>query len=190
MGSQNTWEVRGPCMAAACRGSPLQQPVLASCVGRQAGVLSLRPRLMGDGHTVLTDLLPRPTHRTQRTSVQRSHSTLKPHSSAVLSCMQGSTLTTAWVGDSRMVLGRQKKKGWRSGWEAIDLSTDHKPTTPEERARILDSHGRVERCACLVSTHPHGVPLLQQAAVSTVGRPLGQLGPPPAHQPAVCCRER
>lgn len=71
--------------------------------------------------------------------------------------MQGSTLTTAWVGDSRMVLGRQKKKGWRSGWEAIDLSTDHKPTTPEERARILDNHGRVERCACPI-THPHGVP--------------------------------
>jgi hypothetical protein len=60
--------------------------------------------------------------------------------------MQGTTLTTAWVGDSRMVLGRQKKKGWRSAWEAIDLSTDHKPTTPEERARILDNHGRVERC--------------------------------------------
>lgn len=66
-----------------------------------------------------------------------------------LSCVpfQGCTLTTAWVGDSRMVLGRQKKKGWRSTWEAIDLSTDHKPTTPEERNQILDNHGRVERCA-------------------------------------------
>lgn len=61
---------------------------------------------------------------------------------------QGSTLTAAWVGDSRMVLGRQRKKGWRNTWEAIDLSVDHKPTTPEERQRILDSHGRVERCAC------------------------------------------
>jgi serine/threonine protein phosphatase PrpC len=45
-----------------------------------------------------------------------------------------------------MVLGRQKKKGWRSTWEAIDLSIDHKPTAPEERNRILDNHGRVERC--------------------------------------------
>lgn len=60
-------------------------------------------------------------------------------------CLQGRTLTTAWVGDSRMVLGRQKKKGWRSSWEAVDLSTDHKPTNPEERQRILDHHGRVER---------------------------------------------
>lgn len=47
-------------MAAACRGNPLQQPFLASCVGWHAGVLSLRPSLMGDGHTVLTDLLPAP----------------------------------------------------------------------------------------------------------------------------------
>lgn len=64
-------------------------------------------------------------------------------------CLQGRTLTTAWVGDSRMVLGRQRKKGWRSTWEAIDLSTDHKPTTPEERHRILDNHGRVERWVSL-----------------------------------------
>eukprot|EP00879_Flechtneria_rotunda_P010485 GHRR01010961.1.p4 GENE.GHRR01010961.1~~GHRR01010961.1.p4 ORF type:complete len:163 (+),score=68.78 GHRR01010961.1:1333-1821(+) len=40
-----------------------------------------------------------------------------------------------------MVMGRRIKRGW----EAIDLSHDHKPTTPEERARILRSHGRVER---------------------------------------------
>jgi len=65
-------------------------------------------------------------------------------------CPQGRTLTTAWVGDSRMVLGRQKKKGWRSSWEAIDLSTDHKPTQPEEQQRILANHGRVERCVFAV----------------------------------------
>ncbi len=68
--------------------------------------------------------------------------------------LQGRTLTTAWVGDSRMVLGRQKKKGWRSAWEAIDLSIDHKPTIPEERQRILDTHGRVERC---VKWHTYSV---------------------------------
>ncbi len=62
---------------------------------------------------------------------------------------QGKTLTTAWVGDSRGVLGREGKKGW----EAIDLTTDHKPTAPEEKARILKANGRVERCAMHVLQH-------------------------------------
>jgi serine/threonine protein phosphatase PrpC len=56
--------------------------------------------------------------------------------------LQGTTLTTAWVGDSRIVLGRQGKRG---GWEAVDVSHDHKPTLPEEKARILKQQGRVER---------------------------------------------
>ena len=62
-----------------------------------------------------------------------------PHALALL--VQGKTLTTAWVGDSRGVLGRESKRGW----EAIDLTTDHKPTAPEEKARILKANGRVER---------------------------------------------
>jgi hypothetical protein len=44
-----------------------------------------------------------------------------------------------------MVLGRQKKKGWLSSWEAIDLSTDHKPNNLEEWQRIRNNNGRVER---------------------------------------------
>jgi serine/threonine protein phosphatase PrpC len=56
-------------------------------------------------------------------------------------CLQGKTLSVAWVGDSRGVLGKYSKKGW----EAVDLTVDHKPTMPEERARILASQGRVER---------------------------------------------
>lgn len=54
---------------------------------------------------------------------------------------QGRTLTTAWVGDSRGVLGREGKKGV----EAVDLTYDHKPTNAEEKARILRANGRVER---------------------------------------------
>ena len=55
--------------------------------------------------------------------------------------LQGTTLTTAWVGDSRGVLAREGKKGL----EAVDLTYDHKPTNAEEKARILRSNGRVER---------------------------------------------
>jgi serine/threonine protein phosphatase PrpC len=60
---------------------------------------------------------------------------------------QGRTLTTAWVGDSRGVLGRRSEGG--TSWEAVDLTVDHKPTSPEEKSRILRSNGRVERCARL-----------------------------------------
>lgn len=62
-------------------------------------------------------------------------------STAVVSYLKGTTLTTAWVGDSRGVLGREGKKGV----EAVDLTYDHKPTNTEEKARILRSNGRVER---------------------------------------------
>ncbi|WIA16852.1 hypothetical protein OEZ85_013785 [Tetradesmus obliquus] len=63
-------------------------------------------------------------------------------STCSLAHLKGTTLTTAWVGDSRIVLGRQGKRG---GWEAVDVSHDHKPTLPEEKARILKQQGRVER---------------------------------------------
>jgi serine/threonine protein phosphatase PrpC len=62
-------------------------------------------------------------------------------STGVVSYLKGKTLTTAWVGDSRGVLGREGKKGW----EAVDLTYDHKPTNPDEKVRILNSNGRVER---------------------------------------------
>ena len=64
-------------------------------------------------------------------------------STSVVSFLKGKTLTTAWVGDSRGVLGRAKKGG---GFEAVPLTKDHKPTAPEEKARIVATNGRVERC--------------------------------------------
>lgn len=63
-------------------------------------------------------------------------------STAVVSFLKGKRLTTAWVGDSRGVLGRETPE---NGLEAVDLTDDHKPTNPEEKARILRSNGRVER---------------------------------------------
>ncbi|KAK9800175.1 hypothetical protein WJX73_003721 [Symbiochloris irregularis] len=63
-------------------------------------------------------------------------------STAVVSLLRGTTLTTAWVGDSRCVLGRRVGAG---SFEAIPLTRDHKPTVKDEKARILAENGRVER---------------------------------------------
>lgn len=64
-------------------------------------------------------------------------------STAVVSLLRGTTLWTAWVGDSRCVLGR---KTGPVSHEAVSLTKDHKPTVREEKARILAENGRVERC--------------------------------------------
>lgn len=62
-------------------------------------------------------------------------------STAVISLLKGKMLYTAWVGDSRGVLGRKTK----NGMEGIDLTIDHKPSDPEEKKRIQSRNGRVER---------------------------------------------
>jgi hypothetical protein len=58
-----------------------------------------------------------------------------------VSVLKGSVLTTAWVGDSRGVLGRRVN----GAVQAFDLTQDHKPSQPEEEARIKAAGGRVER---------------------------------------------
>lgn len=62
-------------------------------------------------------------------------------STCVVAYIKGRTLTTAWVGDSRGVIGYDAGKGI----QALDLTNDHKPTIPEEKTRILNSNGRVEK---------------------------------------------
>lgn len=62
-------------------------------------------------------------------------------STACVSLLKGNMLYTAWVGDSRGVLGRRTP----SGIEGIDLTIDHKPDDAEERKRIQEHNGRVER---------------------------------------------
>lgn len=57
-----------------------------------------------------------------------------------VSILNGCTLTTAWVGDSRAVLVRQVK----DSVVAYDLTVDHKPDLPEELLRIEQTGGRVQ----------------------------------------------
>ena len=74
-------------------------------------------------------------------------------STAVVSLLRGTTLTTAWVGDSRCVLGRRSNGGV---FEAVPLTRDHKPTVKDEKARILAENGRVEKCASMPGLHLSG----------------------------------
>lgn len=59
--------------------------------------------------------------------------------SVVLHCVKQRMLYIAHVGDSRVVLGRKVA----GNWEAVDLTIDHKPDLPEERARIEKAGGVV-----------------------------------------------
>jgi serine/threonine protein phosphatase PrpC len=63
--------------------------------------------------------------------------------SVVLHDFQKGTLHIAHVGDSRIVLGKQVNEGGNKAWQAVDLTIDHKPDLPEERARIEKAGGVV-----------------------------------------------
>ncbi len=55
-------------------------------------------------------------------------------------------IATAWAGDSRMVLGRQRSnEDGQSFLEAVELTEDHKPDNPGECRRINEAGGRVDR---------------------------------------------
>lgn len=68
-------------------------------------------------------------------------------STAVTVLIMGRRLVCANVGDSRCVLLSLKRQSLgRKSWTATALSRDHKPTLPDESARILRSRGRAEPC--------------------------------------------
>lgn len=54
--------------------------------------------------------------------------------------LQGETLTTINVGDSRAVLAYQQN----NQWQIKQLSRDHKPDLEDEKERIIKTGGRVE----------------------------------------------
>lgn len=62
-------------------------------------------------------------------------------STAVSVLVQGDFLLCANTGDSRAVIGRLQPN---DHWVSMDLSKDHKPDDPAEKARIERSGGRVE----------------------------------------------
>lgn len=56
---------------------------------------------------------------------------LESGSTAIITHVCGRVLTTAWVGDSRAVVGRQNRLG--SSLTALQLSDDHKPDRADEK---------------------------------------------------------
>ena len=58
---------------------------------------------------------------------------------AITILLRNNLCICANAGDSRAIIGR-----CASGWQSVELSTDHKPNFPYERRRILASGGRVE----------------------------------------------
>eukprot|EP00747_Dinoflagellata_sp_TGD_P092585 gnl/TRDRNA2_/TRDRNA2_165463_c0_seq1.p1 gnl/TRDRNA2_/TRDRNA2_165463_c0~~gnl/TRDRNA2_/TRDRNA2_165463_c0_seq1.p1 ORF type:complete len:458 (+),score=111.75 gnl/TRDRNA2_/TRDRNA2_165463_c0_seq1:114-1487(+) len=64
--------------------------------------------------------------------------------SVILHDTKKHTLYVAHVGDSRCVLGKQDPRlGSDSEWQAVDLTVDHKPNDPGEKARIEKMGGQV-----------------------------------------------
>eukprot|EP00245_Coleochaete_scutata_P005701 TRINITY_DN19459_c0_g1_i1.p1 TRINITY_DN19459_c0_g1~~TRINITY_DN19459_c0_g1_i1.p1 ORF type:complete len:511 (+),score=60.88 TRINITY_DN19459_c0_g1_i1:394-1926(+) len=61
---------------------------------------------------------------------------------AVMAQIQERTLTLAWAGDSRAVIGKTGDDGIM---EALPLSIDHKPDVKAEKQRIVENNGRVDR---------------------------------------------
>ena len=60
----------------------------------------------------------------------------------IVGVIKADHLYVANVGDSRAVLSRANH-AFPTGHEALPLSSDHKPDTPEEEQRIIDAGGRV-----------------------------------------------
>ena len=63
-------------------------------------------------------------------------------------------IVAAWAGDSRAVVGLRGSAG--EGYQAHQLTADHKPESPSELARIAAAGGRVDRVATDAQGNPMG----------------------------------
>lgn len=72
-------------------------------------------------------------------SADRSGST----ATVVFHDLRSQVLHVAHVGDSRCVMGRTSTQGDLLDWQALDMTVDHKPDMPEEKARIEKAGGQV-----------------------------------------------
>lgn len=82
---------------------------------------------------------------------------------AVAAYQHRDRLWVANVGDSRAVLGCYSDTPGRDSDElkAVELSSDHKPSRPDERRRIVDQGGVVQQSAVPVQTNGGGLRLVR-----------------------------
>lgn len=115
-------------LASAATNKQFKNYIEANAIHGSIGLTTLK-------HMLLTSVL-QTAHSLGTSSLDLSLSgtTL----SAVL--IRGNTLLCANVGDSRVVLGQL----CNNEWKYIELTQDHTPSVPEERARIREHKGRIE----------------------------------------------
>ncbi len=82
----------------------------------------------------------------------------------------GCRIVAAWAGDSRAVVGVRGSSG--KGYQAHQLTADHKPESPSELARIAAAGGRVDRVATDAQGNPMGESGHESGSKS--GHALGQ----------------
>ncbi|GAB4821493.1 hypothetical protein N2152v2_008539 [Parachlorella kessleri] len=78
----------------------------------------------------------------------------KSGATAALCMLLGDRIVAAWAGDSRAVVGVRGSSG--KGYQAHQLTADHKPESPSELARIAAAGGRVDRVATDAQGNPMG----------------------------------
>lgn len=120
---------------------PKSQPEISSAAANNESSpsgLAPSPELLGEamrlGFLSLDLALP---------SLLLDRGTTASGSTAIAVMITPSHLVCANVGDSRAVLGRRGGEGSGRSEQVVELSHDHKPTLPAERARIEGAGGRV-----------------------------------------------
>lgn len=74
-------------------------------------------------------------------------------------------IVAAWAGDSRAVVGTRRSGQSGGGYEAHELTADHKPDSPSELARIAAAGGRIDRLATDHQGNPTGERALGEGAI-------------------------
>lgn len=103
-------------------------------------MLFQHPKFPGDCGTALTEVI---AAIEKSMLADRSINSRFSGSTCVLATIVGNQLTCANIGDSRIILGRRSAAEKTGKIVPTEISRDHKPDLPDEKARIEKKGGRV-----------------------------------------------